>query len=559
MSALSFVFLREAGRVHLFALALIFFGLSSLYSVVTPPFHAPDEPTHFLSMLETVGRKSEAPAVIAWAKKGYFLDIKLDPELTYKFAFDGRYPPLDSGYDNIFSALDMKARSPLTVSIWNLARPFLAVLDLNYCLLAMRLVNGLVVALFYAAALIVSWVLAPAPLEEQGGFPAAAAGASVLLYVPTLPFFAMHVSNYPFMIAGGILSAAIALGVLFGGSRPSWLGALLGFSTFWLMFSGRAGFVFSLLALFLVVAGAVLPTLPCRGNSAASRGRVSALFWLGLVSGWVLSWLIWGMFDLKTVVSGMEEALPAQLALLMRGGWVLLAIPFAFFLFEAAVAGLPSLKVGSGIAKAASFLGLFLFSIGLVGPVFQASHHLRNIETSAPKGPVTTYVKDALIAFWGSQGLAIPDRFLVKYFWIGFGWLENIPRTDAVILLGLPVFAGGIYLWWNAFNSASWPETSRLLTWLGACTACLAALAVGAWSMGINLHGRYLILLYLVYLPVCFSSFLSLMKNSAAMLLDRTATRKWLGESRVVAIMLMVSCLVIHSLSVNSLLTRYLR
>src|SRR5688500_14778685 len=49
---------------------LLAFGFALAFAVTTPPFQAPDEPSHFLGLLSLAGRSAEVPAAERWAMSG---------------------------------------------------------------------------------------------------------------------------------------------------------------------------------------------------------------------------------------------------------------------------------------------------------------------------------------------------------------------------------------------------------------------------------------------------------------------------------------------------------
>jgi len=169
-----------------------------------------------------------------------------------------------------------------------------------------------------------------------------------------------------------------------------------------------------------------------------------------------------------------------------------------------------------------------------------------------------------LVAFWGSQGLGSPDYFLIRYYWSGFGWLDTLFPGGVVMLLGLPVFCGNLLIWWRAYRTASLPLASRLWVWFIACATYLAVLAVGARSniIPINLHGRYLILFNLLFLPPGFAGFFSFFTRyeSPTWMKSwryRETVLKWLTKPHAVWNCMIALCTSIHCYTIWFLLNRY--
>jgi len=175
------------GRMRIVGAACFFLGLTWLYAVATPPFHAPDEPTHFLGIVNSLGRISDTAEVKDWASKGHFLDIQFKPNEKFRTYWYSTYSQGDFKY--FFDPIDMETRAPLTAWFWRGLKPILGECSIQWCLLAMRLINGLLVAASYTLALVVLWRCAPRDMNrEETPIFAPAFGSAVLLYVPALPF-----------------------------------------------------------------------------------------------------------------------------------------------------------------------------------------------------------------------------------------------------------------------------------------------------------------------------------------------------------------------------------
>ncbi len=557
------VYSQGKGRMRIAGAACFFFGLTWLYAVATPPFHAPDEPTHFLGMLNSLGRISDAAEVRDWANKGHFSEIQFRPHEKFRADWVGYYS--QENLEEFFSPIEMETRAPLTAWVWRELKPILGECSIQCCLLSMRLLNGLVVAGFYMLALVVVWKCVPRDEAcEESTISPSAFGSAVLLYVPTLPFFSMHVSNYPMLISAGILAAFIALAVLFLERRPLWMGGMLGFSVFLLMFSGRGGYPFSAFVLLVTIIGAVLPRSQ-DGNLTICRGeeRVSAaLFWSVFALGWIISWLLLGRLDLTPVLSLVSHSIPKTWNPFSGNKWILIAVPVLCFAVEYLFSFLRHLQLSSRKVRFIAIPGVFLFSVGIFGPIWGTSHYLENIEGIPLVEPTSTYIMHVLLAYWGSMGLGSPDYFLIRYFWTGFGWLDTLFSGSVVMLLGLPVFCGNLLLWLRAYRTASLPLVSRLWVWLITCALYLSVLAFGARNTPVNLHGRYLILFNVLFLPPGFAGFFSFLTHRASLSWMRTCRFAetvpiWLTPPRAVWNGMIAVCISIHCYSIWFLLNRY--
>ena len=491
---------RGNGWMRTAGAATLFLGLTWLYAVVTPPFHAPDEPTHFLGLLHSIGRDAEIAEVKEWANRGHFLDLQFRPDEKFRVEWRSYYSR--ENLDAFFSPIDMETRAPLTAWLWRGLRPILGGCSIQWCLLLMRFFNGLLVAGGYLLALVAVGKCSRDSIYEGSPCPPSACGPAVLLYVPVVPFFAMHVSNYPLLISAGILAGFIALSLLFLEKRPPWLGGLLGCAVFMLMFSGRGGYPFSAAVLLLVILGEVLPR--SRDNSL-TEWVSPALFWGAFALGWGVSWGFLGRLDLSVV----PLSIPKIGNHLAGNRWLLISVPVACCAAEYLFSFMRHLQLSSRSVRIIAIPGLLLFSCGILGPMWGTSHYLENIEGVSLLPTSAAYVVRVLTAFWGSQGFGTPDDFLVRYFWTGFGWLDTLFPGGVVRALALPVFFGNLMLWLRAYRTASLPLTARLWAWFITCAAYLSALAYGARGVPVNLHGRYLVLFYVLFLPPGFAGFFS--------------------------------------------------
>jgi hypothetical protein len=133
-----------------------------------------------------------------------------------------------------------------------------------------------------------------------------------------------------------------------------------------------------------------------------------------------------------------------------------------------------------------------------------------------------------------------------------------------VMLLGFPVFCGNLFIWWRAYRSASLRLVSRLWVWFVACALYLAVLAIWARNRTppVNLHGRYLILFNLLYLPLGFAGFFSFLTHCTSLSWMRNWRFKekvppWLTHPRAAWNGMIAMCTFVHCYSIWFLLNRY--
>ncbi len=105
-------------------------------------------------------------------------------------------------------------------------------------------------------------------------------------FVPSLPFFAMHVSETAVLCSTYVLLAT-SLAVLFlDGPRAHWAGLPLGLSTALMLAGGRSPWPLA------AVVGAALAARMLLGANGASPRRAAAVFWSGVALGLGAYWLV---------------------------------------------------------------------------------------------------------------------------------------------------------------------------------------------------------------------------------------------------------------------------
>ena len=116
------------------------------------------------------------------------------------------------------------------------------------------------------------------------------------------------------------------------------------------------------------------------------------------------------------------------------------------------------------------------------------------------------YVREAVLACGTFLRFGRPDWLTSVTFFAGFGWLDSVP---AVYLVSVLAGASGVML----VLLLAWVAragSTRTLVWLGfGATGFLASIAAYALSIiravPSDLHGRYLIGVYLCALVVCWT------------------------------------------------------
>jgi hypothetical protein len=463
--------------------------LTTLYAVLVPPFQAADEPSHVMTALDDIGRPDLAAEATALARRGHFERIHFYP--------DERFRPVDRtapGAPPRASDASEPLRGMGVRYLWRTVAPLLRGLDAPEVLLSMRLVHcalfGIAVAAFVLLTASCNDVRRPYWL------------ALPLFLVPTLPFFAMYISNYAPLSSVYVILGAGVLVSLFGGSTSHYGGAVVGVSFTLAVLISRsalpmAPFVAALLAARIVT-----------GGGASASARAGLLFWAGstlpiCLGVWLLQWDYFDRLRSLLIETFGEVFVPrASFSLL-----VLLA-GVTGYVGERAVARvwrrLEPRSNGSITRSVAGVLGASVAGIMLVSMLWGAPA-LRMIDPAHPP-PQDVYIRDAVLAGLTILRPGSPDFLTSVAFWQGFGWLDTIP---SVALASLLATASGMALIGLLVQIAR-ARASRTLAWI--CCAILGyAATLAAYALSVirltpaDLHGRYLLGLYLCMLLIAWS------------------------------------------------------
>jgi hypothetical protein len=190
-------------------------------------------------------------------------------------------------------------------------------------------------------------------------------------------------------------------------------------------------------------------------------------------------------------------------------------------------------------AAAAALLLMVLGSLLVPYP------RLNAIDLAHPPA-IRSYVRHAVLACATSLRFGRPDTLTSWTFWGGFGWLDAVlPASTVELLAGSSGLALVLLLVWTARA-----RDGRLLVWL-ACAAVGFVLSAAAYAVSVvaltpaDLHGRYLLGLYLLALTIAWSS------------LARFERSGWLPASGAVRAAGGAAALALHAYSLVWGLQRY--
>lgn len=468
------------------ACASLTFALGILYATFVPPLQAPDEPDHLLAFANSSDRATMAAGAASLARRGHLERLQ--------FRGDQRFRPSDVGHpwgkawpSEVF-AHDVQARSLTTFWWWKITGGLTRGLTTPRTLLTARLANALLFALTMGVAVLLFAAAAPATGTR---LPA----PLLLLIVPTLPFFATHLAEFALLTDAYILFAACLCVLLADGPMVHRIGFPLGASIALALLSGRSA------APILPLFAAALAGRVVLGQRDRSR-RSTAIFWITCGAGLSL----FPAFVSEAFKSGLWPAFTEQAAapwfrltagLFRSHSWLLLAwVPLGYAL-ERVVQRLPSNTSGWGpnAARAVGYALAAAVAFSLVGSLIFQFPTLATREMASPAS-AGAYVGDVLRVGLTSLRLVGPDLLLSSSFWGGFGWIDTVLPAGVIAALTTIVAAGVILTGVLVARHRDARHTVWILLLGAGGIAALAAYAVSNHFLNRNLHGRYLVGLY---------------------------------------------------------------
>jgi hypothetical protein len=400
--------------------------------------------------------------------------------------------------------------------LWRGVAPPLRGRPAHRVLLALRLVNVLLFSLAVAAASVLSVSLVSEPFPQWLVYP--------FLFVPSLPFFAMHVSESATLCALYVLLGTSLAVLCLDGPRADWAGLPLGLATGLMLGAGRSPWPLAPLVVAALVCRAALGS-----RQTGGAGRAALRFWAGFALGAAVFPLVLDD-SYRRMTEGYASNYTGFLPPGLRdlGAW-LLAHPFAAALLapgaaaalETAIAPLRARLVARFAevlrrvaARTASALAL-LVVVSLVGSLFVGYPQLPLEPTHVltPGERVGLVLATMATMF----RLTEPNFLLASTFWVGFGWLDTMPGST---FQGLVVALAGIAVAALLRHVGRRRQLRRFVWLLSIAAGGAAALVLYTLStqgLVTALHGRYLIGWYLAVLGVI----------GGALVLDHRASPAW--------------------------------
>jgi hypothetical protein len=467
-------------------------GLLLIYSSIFPPYHAPDEADHFLSYLLATNQQSRVKEAEFSAERAHFGEIVFNQDIPFDVDWIGTK---GKGFTPNVNPPDALRRSPITAHYWNLIAKFAHPASVEVQLLIIRLINSSL--LFLVVIFSIYWL-------KLSGF--------MLLFtlLPSLPFFQMHVSNYPLLLSSFLLLTSLMFSSRLKdrshGRDFVVYGLALAVASYLVLSSGRLGFLMYFLCIpgFLIQSGGWVN----KNNELESRKRASLLgsFFCGLM-------ICFSFYHVPP--SFFIQFLPNVLQLDLSGNqFVLLFSVSLVLVFLTLLLFSPIInRVTSIFSKKTLILDIFryfvllFFTSSLFFWVFGTRYQYENIEgVAAPSSLI--YIIKSIRSFILSYGIAIPDRNIVQYTLVGFGWLDAIPHYLVTLLLYLPIsiLVFFTFLKLEAKKHGLFFVSTLMIGILSLIQ--FIAVSFASLTQMVNLHGRYLLPFFIFQYIWFFEGFL---------------------------------------------------
>ncbi|MCA1985163.1 MAG: hypothetical protein LDL27_01650 [Desulfovibrio sp.] len=487
---------RPAVTCGLCALAL---GMA--YAVVSPPFQAPDEPDHFLSWTRLAGNPALEADAERLARVGHFERLKHNPFETFGPWHIGAPNPVpwevedEDGIELVGDSM-METRSALTLAFWSVLRPVIAQESAARAVLGIRLANALCfgLAAWGGAALLFR-------LTGRRVWP------WFLFLVPTLPFFAMHISNYAQFTAASVVLACAGLAVLFREEQGGWflLGGWLGAAAAVLVLSASTGVAAAVFVLAMALAG-----LPVRWSTPDGPRR----FWAGLALGGagllagVRSEQMAQMLRVGGRLAGLDGPAPWWTPVLLA--WLGCAACCGLELLARRVAGDSAPSWLARLARLGRLGAAGVAISGAIACLYSGFHQFRMHPCMPPPGEHPGFWADILNNLPTLLSFREPDTLLSRTFWGGFGWHDALLPVRLVQALAGAAGLGLVLLGWKAARDRGGTLGWRVCCWLAGSWGLIVATGLAAAAAGHeralpNVHGRYLLAGYCVLLAGTFA------------------------------------------------------
>jgi hypothetical protein len=480
-------------------LLLLISSAAMLQATLTPPLHGPDEPDHILTLLDVLHQPGQRQQLLDVARKIHFERIKFNAMRPFSAGMTVQ-PYMADWASHIQPTTT--TRSALHSALWPKFLPLFSFDDINLSLLLLRIVHAV---LFFATVAVSVWVL--------GGSSSAWPYLLVVTLAPALPFFGTMFSNYPFLVYSSLLIGACLYGEAIQTPHGFRRSLALGGAAVLSLLSAQTGIAAALIGLV------VLLVHPLVTNTREDRSQSIDTLFLSCfaLASFVVGWLLWSpafWSERKLdIVLRLQNLTPsAALNAAELGQWA--GSPFLVLITAIAATAIvwvvidflkrvclwrfENWRQSFGPRRVQfSFVILAMVCLVMLILIFKAGVPLQNIEgIDGAKYTPVGYLKSVFITMSRSLAAGRPDFYLTWTYWGGFGWLDALLAESSVALVKNTMSLSIVIGIWIGFSRQNLLSKVWLVSIFISLGLALAILGLGAYSNGINLHGRYLIPFY---------------------------------------------------------------
>ncbi len=465
-------------------LILSFSGFALLYAIICPPYQAPDEPDHIKGLLTNQFLYSLEQQLDTHMKKVNFLRIRED-SLARFYPSDKKFKQSDPLPDWI-EPTDMRYRSPLTHVIWTSFTKFSPPSSIPNLLLNLRLI-----AIFINTF----WIfIAYKILVKEDQVDCLSRPLTCLITVPTLPFFAMHVSNYAYFVGTSIVGMLTFVWLLNNRLNLK-IATLVGVNLALLLYSASAAIPILLFwAIFIIIHLSLFPS----EDKDFMKGKLRFLHKPTMTlnaSFWATILLFYNEVYRDNFKRALRGSFPENYFFIS----VFALSFFATLVIPRITLMITRLKLNKTLNAIPKLILIGMLLVILFAPFFKSYPPLLNIEVNPPPLSPTGYAWAVLKAFTISLNPFGPEDFyLQRSFWTGFGWLEfSLPRFFLKFFVTMPIIA--IIIWILRSRKDHRPSFPAFFI---ICSLLLALVGTAFLNSRehANIHGRYLIGFYCLFI-----------------------------------------------------------
>jgi hypothetical protein len=533
-------------RLTSITVVLTWMGGGALYCLLVPPFQAPDEPDHALAYAAAFHDENLAGQFLSLANRSHLERIKFRPD--QKFNSTSMESPLKGGWADHISPPAYNARSPLALTIWESFRAIQLALNKIPIepLLTLRFLNLFIVGLCLLFAYCLTYDQKIVRFQTL-----------LFFSIPTLPFFAMHVSNYfaaiglfsilSYLVAASLSSTRLsipfflALGLV-AGLSPFASATSRGLVAFWLFF---------------------LPLLAIDQDSDSKIKRILNV--LVKTLSFSIPMLLCLYFYDKTLIGiGFSQLKvlwqsPKELSNLGYTAQILASsVALCFLLIPMGLVFKEIVYLNRRIKSRVSpwIILIATFLIAWIGLWYHSlttlDFKLPNIEQGLSLSQFAYAAKATALLLTNLLPSSV-DFYVSSSFWMGFGWLEFTPGDIRVgllrLVLGVGLFISAIMLVMTQEDEAF---QIRFCAIIAGVLLMTFGLAFNCAQTLVNLHGRYLIPSYLLLLPLGSFGWMKLFDSVHKLNFFRDQEAHSLLKTALVCFVLIV-----HGYSLSHVLQRY--